>query len=265
MCDHSGIEEDLERYRRNNVDLAVALNDLKSELNIVQMQLLDRNRELQQVFDENAALKNTLAQKDSQISTWRALIMDLVTSNAKKCTEVMQKMGLVPATNGATKPIENSVLKTENMVTTALATLATSTTPPTKSAEQNGRADVLKRQRDYEVAPSGLADLTEESIHSQFNESKSSNASPEKNVSHVTSRRRASVPTSSPPKPLRESQKLLIASGETKGKKSSAKVHKLERIIDENSPVNGTNARPSRKTAPKNLSEPKLSTKLRRN
>ena len=42
MSDDSSIIEDLDRYRRNNVELAIALNDMKTELNLVQMQLLDK-------------------------------------------------------------------------------------------------------------------------------------------------------------------------------------------------------------------------------
>lgn len=256
MCDHSGIEEHLDRYRRNNVELAEALNELKIELNIVQTQLLDRNRELQKVYVENATLKSTLAQKESQISTWRAILMDLVTSNTRKYTEVMQKIGLVPAAKEPIQSNESPVLRTENTISTAA----------TQPADQISRVNLLRRQKENDVSPSGLANLTEESIHSQFNESKNSMPSPEKSVSHVTSRRRISVPTSSPPKPLRESQKSLNSNGETKGKKSGGKLPRLDKIIDENSPTESVvPGRPSRKTAPKNLSEPKLGTKLRRN
>lgn len=251
MCD-SSIEEDLERYRRNNVELAVALNDLKAELNIVQTQLLDRNREFQQVYDENATLKQNLVQKDAQLCTWKALIVDLVTTNTRKYTDVMQKVGLVPAANGMTKPKENFAAKPENSVST------------TFKSESNDRANVLRRRRQsYDDSPR-LPDLTEESINSQFNESISFTKTPEKRVSHVTSRRRASTLHSTPPSPLREVRERLVGNGETRGKRLSERVQKMDRIIDENTPINGTTSRPSRKTAPKNLSEPKLGTKLRR-
>lgn len=255
MCDTS-LEEDLDRYRRNNVELAVALNDLKSELNIVQMQLLDRNRELQRVFDENASLKQSLAQKESEMSSWRAVIVDMVTSNTRKYTEVMQKIGLVPAANVAPKPNAISVPKPENAVSES-------------SSDQNERLNMLKRQKNVNnYSPPRLSDLTEESIQSsKLNESNGFTSTPEKNVTHVTARRRVSIPqTTSPPTPLRIIQERMLGNNELRGKKSSAKVQKMEKIIDENVPTNGaTIGRPIRKTAPKNLSEPKLSTKLRRN
>lgn len=251
MSDNSLIE-DLERYRRNNVELAVALNDLKTELNIMQVQLLEKNRKLQQVYDENATLKQSMAQKDSQLSTWRSLIVDLVTTNTRKYTELMQKVGLVPAAKGTS----NTTIKVDTI-----------TTPKVKSTEQsNTRTNLQRRQRqDDDDSPTRLPDLTEESISSQLNGSRSLTTSPELNPKHVTSRRRVSVPPMTPASPLREIQHRM--DGQTKAKKSSAKVQKLEKIIDENTHTKevNTNGRKSRKAAPKSLAEPKLSTKMRRN
>lgn len=250
----NSILEDLERYRRNNVELAMALNDLKTELNMVQMQVLGQNRELQNVHDENAALKRNLTQKDSQLSAWRALIVDVVTTNTKKYTEMMQKVGLVPAANGTTKPTEYSTMQTGTKVST--------TTKPTE--QSNVCVNVHRRLRQEDVSPYRLADLTEESIHSHFNESKSLTTSPE-NIAHVAARRRMSVPQMTPPSPLRVIQERLVGNGETKGRKSSTKVQKMDRIMDENTSVIAANGRSKRNAAPKNLSEPKLGTKLRRN
>lgn len=270
MCD-SSFEEDLDRYRRNNVELAVALNDLKADLNTIQTELLQRNRELQRAHAENATLKLDLAQKNQQLSTWRALIMDLVQTNTSKYSEVMKKIGLVssaPSTAAAAnRPNQNPppVPKTTDKT---LSTPAAS-----KPIEQNGSANILqRRQKEKDAADFSLAlsDLAEESMTSQLNESRSLESTPKKNVAnHVVSRRRASVPPvtppSTPPLALRQISDRKVSNGETNGKKPSAKVKKVDKIIDENTPVNNVAGRPSRKTAPKNLSEPKLGTKLRRN
>lgn len=253
MGDNSLIE-DLERYRRNNVELAVALNDMKTELSIIQMQMLERNRELQKVYDENASLKQNIAQKDSQLCTWRALIVDLVTTNTKKYTEIMQKIGLVPGTNGLANKMNNNQ----------------STTTVTSSEQSNVRTNLQRRQRiEDNDSPTRLPDLTEESIHSQHNDSKSLTSSPEMKPNHVTSRRR-SMPSmmDEPILPLRMIQERLVGSGQSKGKKSTAKIQKMEKIVDENAHtnvINGNGRKSQRKAAPKSLAEPKLGTKLRRN
>lgn len=270
----SSIIEDLERYRRNNVELALALNEMKTELNMMQMQLLEQKRELQTVYDENATLKQTIAQKDSQMNTWRAVIVDLVTTNTKKYTEMMQKVGLVPAANETV----NRTTKTETKTSITVEPSGSSISHPThKSGDSHstGRTNVQRRPRSNEDdSPDRLSDLTEETSQisnqsSQFDDTKSSTSSPEMCVNHVTSRRRTtSVPLITPNPPLREIQERMVGNGESKGKKSSRKVKKMDKIIDENTPTNGINAtggRSQRRAAPKNLSEPKLSTKLRRN
>lgn len=256
MSDDSSIFEDLERYRRNNVELAIALNDLKAELNVVQMQLLEKNRELQNVYDENAALKKNVDQKDAEMSKMRASIVELVTTNTNKYREMMAKIGLVPNANGSTKPAEQTTVASEKRQIAS-------------TEQSNGRVNIHRRQR-RDGSDDRLADLTEESINSQLNDSKSVPTSPEPNAgNHVTSRRRMSMPPMTPPAPLRViqdrvNQERLIANGETKPKKSTAKVQKLEKIVDENA-APATNGRSKRSAAPKNLSEPKLGTKLRRN
>lgn len=264
MCD-SSFEEDLERYRRNNVELAVALNELKADLNTIQTELLQRNRELQRAHAENATLKQELTEKDNQLSAWRAVILNMVQTNTKKYSEVMEKIGLVSAPAAANNrpnqcppPIPNNTAKT----------LTTS-----KPIEQNGTANIVqRRQKEKDAADfsPALSDLTEESITSQLNESKSMETTPVKStVNHVVSRRRASVPPvtspSTPPLAPRQIGERMVSNGETNGKKATAKAKRMDKIIDENTPINNvTGGRPSRKTAPKNLSEPKLGTKLRR-
>lgn len=248
MCDDS-LEEDLERYRRNNTELAMALNDMKMELNILQEQLLDKNRELQNVYRDNALLKSNVAHKDNQINTWRSMILELVTTNTRKYTEVMQKIGLVPASSGAAKPFETSKITIETKVT---------------ATDAPDRTNFQRKYRQNDDYAGRLSNLTEESINSLFNESKDAKT-PEKRKTNVTTRRRASSFTPmSPNSPLRLIQERMIGNGETIPVKSSVKVVKMESIVDENTESQPTNARPSRKKAPKNLCEPKLSTKMRR-
>lgn len=256
MSDDS-ILEDLERYRRNNFELAVALNELKSELNIVQLQLLDKNRELQKVYGENAALRQSVSQKDTQIGTWRSLIIDLVTTNTKKYTEIMQSIGLVPSASGTTKSNGiNPPVQVEKEL---------STTPKVvKNSDLAAKVQRRQKQNDYDEEAARLANLTEESISADsINLAKT----PEQNISHVTARRRTSAalaPVTTSTSPLREkNNERMVTSGESRRKKRTSP--KLQNIDDENSHNNATSGRPSRKTAPKNLSEPKLGTKLRRN
>lgn len=270
MCD-SSFEEDLDRYRRNNVELAVALNDMKADLNTMQMELLQRNRELQRAHAENATLKLEIAQKNQQLSTWRALIIDLVQTNTSKYSEVMKKIGLVPSGAGTAAAV-NRPNQNPPPIPKPVPTPATS-----KPIDQNALANIVqRRQKEKEVGDFSLAlsDLAEESVTSQLNESRSLESTPVKSsnaVNHVVSRRRASVPPvtppSTPPLALRQCADRMISNGQTNGKKPSAKAKKMDKIIDENTPINNVAAsgRPSRKTAPKNLSEPKLGTKLRRN
>lgn len=263
MCD-SSFDEDLERYRRNNVELAVALNDLKADLSTIQLELVHRNRELQRAHAENAALKQELANKDNQLKTWRLLIMDLVHSNTQKYSEIVNKLGLAPAANTAVNR-PNECPPRPPPIIVAEKTLLPTTSKP---IEQHRSADIVqRRQKDnaYDFSPQ-LSNLTEESFNSQLNESKSLEPSPDKNI--MVSRRRASVPpavTTTPPLALRKISERMVSNGETNGRKPTAKIKKMDQIIDENTPNNGSTGRPTRKTAPKNLSEPKLGTKLRRN
>lgn len=267
MCD-SSFEEDLDRYRRNNVELAMALNDLKGDLNTIQTELLQRNRELQRAHAENATLKLDLAQKNQQLSTWRSLIIDLVQTNTNKYSEVMKKIGLVPSAPSTAAAVNRPNQNPPPVPKTTDKALPASTA--SKPIDQNGSAAIVqRRQREKDPADFALelSDLTEESVTSQLNESRSLESTPKKN--HVVSRRRASVPPvtppSTPPLALRQISDRMASKGETNGKKPPAKAKKIDKIIDENTPINNVAGRPSRKTAPKNLSEPKLSTKLRRN
>lgn len=259
MCD-SSYEEELDRYRRNNVELAVALNEIKADLNTIQMELLRRNRELQQAHTQNAELKQQLTQKDQQLQSWRLLIMDLVHTNTQKYSEFVKKLGLTPAASTAVNRPNECPPRPPPPTK-----VAEQKQPPAKPIEQHRSDNTVQRRpnenKDYDTFSPHLSDITEASINSQMNESKSS--TPEKSINHVVSRRRASVPpTSPPPQAVRHKGERMVSNGETVGKRSTAKVKKMDDIIDENTPTNG---RPTRKTAPKNLSEPKLGTKMRRN
>lgn len=243
-------DELLERYRSNNCELALALNDLKIELDTINRKLLTKEGDFQAVYSENINLKKELAQRDTQINSWRAAFVDLVQTNTRKYTEVMQQIGLVPAANDINK--KPSANAKEEMSTTPLTT---------KHLATDNRINALRRRRfSLDVSPNHrLANLSEE--NSQINDSSSLTPNSPITKCHVTARRRVSVPpvspVSSPPKKSKD-KKL-------KDKKTDSKpMLKIPEIGDENTPQN-TNGRPSRRTAPKNMAEPKLRTKLRRN
>lgn len=241
----------LERYRSNNCELALALNDLKIELDTINRKLLAKEGDFQAVHSENINLKKELAQRDTQLNSWRTAFVDLVQTNTRKYTEVMQQIGLVPATNGIHKN-QPSTNAREEMSTTPLTT---------KHLATDNRINALRRRRfSLDVSPNDrLANLTEE--NSQIIDSFSLTPNSPIPKCHVTARRRVSVPpvspVSSPPKKSKD-KKL-------KEKKAvSEPMLKIPEMGDENTPQN-TNVRPSRRTAPKNLAEPKLRSKLRRN
>lgn len=232
----------LETYRNNNCDLALALNDIKGELNLTTRQLLDKERELQKVFDENAHLKREVAQYEAQLSSWRMMFIDLVQANTRKYTDVMAKIGLTTMPH--------------------TSTAATTSIDVGRSAAQqmtNQRMEVIRRRRHSIGSPRQLPNLNEESMENTSDISTTPKTSiPEQKVA----RRRAE----SPPR------KLLIRSNVKKldeiAEKSSSRSSSTESLdsIDnkENSLTNGS-GRASRRAAPKNLAEPKLTTKLRRN
>lgn len=248
----------LERYRSNNCELALALNDMKIELDAVNRKLLAKENDLQTVYAENASLKKELAQRDNQLNTWRMAFVDLVQTNTRKCTEVMQQIGLVPTANSINKPNTVSVQQSSNSTKTEV-----STTPlTTQNLAIDSRVNALRRRRfSLDDSPSHrLANLTEE--NSQINDSSSLTPTSPITKCHVTARRRVSIPpvspVSSPPKKLKDKKPI-------EKKTDSKPMIKIPEIGDENTPQN-TNGRPSRRTtAPKNLAEPKLRTKLRRN
>lgn len=246
----------LERYRSNNCDLALALNDLKIELDTINRKLLAKEGDLQTVYSENASLKKELAQRDTQINNWRAAFVDLVHTNTRKYTEVMQQIGLVPKANA------NNKANTDTNQPSTNARAELSTTPlTTKHLDTDNRINALRRRRfSLDESPNyRLANLTEE--NSQINDSSSLTPNSPITKCHVTARRRVSVPpvspVSSPPKKSKD-KKLIEKQTDSKP------MLKIPEIGDENTPQN-TNGRPSRRTAPKNLAEPKLRSKLRRN
>lgn len=245
----------LERYRSNNCELALALNDLKIELDTMNRKLLAKEGDFQAVRSENASLKNELSQRDTQINSWRSAFVDLVQTNTRKYTEVMQQIGLVPTANGINKTNTSSSQPSTN------ARAEMSTTPlTTKYSATDNPVNALRRRKfSLDESPSHrLANLTEE--NSQINDSPSQTPNSPITKSHITARRRVSVPpispVSSPPKKSKDKP--------LKEKRTDSKpMLKIPETGDENTPQN-TNGRPSRRMAPKNLAEPKLRTKLRR-
>lgn len=246
----------LERYRSNNCELALALNDLKIELETINRKLLAKESDYQAVCSENANLKKDLAQRDTQINNWRTAFVDLVQTNTRKYTEVMQQMGLVPMANGINKTNTSSNQPSTNAVTEMLTTPLT-----TKHLTTENRVNALRRRRfSLDDSPNHrLANLTEENSHISDSSSLTPNSPSAK--CHVTARRRVSVPPVSPKSsPQKKSKDKKFIQKMT----DSMEMLKIPETGDENTPQN-TNGRPSRRTAPKNLAEPKLRTKLRRN
>lgn len=247
----------LERYRSNNCELALALNDLKIELDTLNRKLLAKENDFQSVHSENANLKKELAQRDTQLNNWRAAFVDLVQTNTRKYTEVMQQIGLVPTGNS----INKTNISLSQPSTNAEREMSTTPLTTKLNLATDNRANALRRRRfSLDESPNHrLANLTEE--NSQINDSSSLTPNSPITKCHVTARRRVSVPPVSPissPRKKSKDQKLI------EKKTDSKPMLKIPEIGDENTPQN-TNGRPSRRTAPKNLAEPKLRTKLRRN
>lgn len=244
----------LERYRSNNCDLALALNEMKTELAVANYQLVRKERALQAKQDENAILKRDLTQCQTQLvqcqtqlSSWRALIFDMVQSNTKKYTEMMAVVGLMKAPQAPAAP------------TTPLPPQPTATTSNVTARPSNARTEAIRRRRHSVDSPQRLADLTEESTAntSDVMSSPPSSAAAE----NVIGRRRAQ----SPPR-----KRIIRHEPNAEPRRADAVTSSSTESLDglgdgdKENVLSNVTSRPSRRTAPKNLAEPKLSTKLRR-
>lgn len=248
----------LERYRSNNCDLALALNELKSDLDAANKRILEKERELQIIHSENASLRCDLIQRDNQLATWRAMFVDLVQANTRKYTEVMSKIGLVPTANSVNKTTTN---QPQHKSSTSIAQTELNTPLKTKQSDTNDR--IRARKFSLDASQSRLSNLTEESISSQMNHSDTfTPPSPPKRISNVTRRRVSSFhsPISSPPK--KRDNPLMKELADKKANRTP--MLQIDEFNDENKSQN-MSGRPARRTKPKNLAEPKLGTKMRRN
>lgn len=262
VCTMNESQSDLlERYRSNNCDLALALNEMKSELFVANHQLLKKNRELQAAHEENVTLKRDLAQCQAKLAACSAMVFDMVQTNTKKYTDLMAVVGLLKQPPPATSmpPPQPSTSTTPRLP-------APSTAPPlldAKNAKSETRpptdatSSVTRRRRHSSGSPHRLANLTEESI---ANTSDALTSPPK--AANVTARRREQSPprkrtvrsdTNTDPRPIQ-----CAASSSSNESLDSQDGDK------ENVRANAS-GRPSRRTAPKNLAEPKLTTKMRRN
>lgn len=225
----------LERYRSNNCDLALALNDLKAELYTSKQRLLLKERELQRAQEDIAHLRSDLSQRDTKLNEWRSMFIELMQANTKKYTEIMAKIGFVTAPQTFANPPKTNE----------------------RPVPRTPRMDALRRRRHSMDSPCKLSNVTEESIDNT-SESSMSKAN---NTENINARRRAQ----SPPRKLIIRSDNTVDVQRTDDKSAFSSNESLDSIDNkENAQINA-GGRPSRRTAPKNLAEPKLGTKLRRN
>lgn len=111
-------DELLQKYRKNNIELACALNEKKVAINQLTDDALNLQANLQKANDrrsmleseleqrirENEQLKIQLFNRDHKLATWRAMFMDLFKASTGKYMEIMQTIGLVPTQKSAEEP-----------------------------------------------------------------------------------------------------------------------------------------------------------------
>lgn len=83
----------IERYKRNNVDLAISLNERRNELREANDCLLVKCRELQEKKDEIINLKQQLAERDAQLALWRTTMIEVFQTNTKQYARLMGMIG----------------------------------------------------------------------------------------------------------------------------------------------------------------------------
>lgn len=233
--DEQDAAELLERYRRNNCDLAVALQDLRVELSTSKQQLLLKERELQRAQESIAHLRRDLTERDTQLHSWRSIFMDLVQTNTRKYTEVMAKIGLVTGPQPVAKPSNSNV----------------------RPVPRTPRMDALRRRRHSMDSPCKLSNVTEESIDNTSESSMSK--------TNITENKAARRRAQSPPRKLIIRSDNNIDAQRTDDRSAFSSNESLDSIDNKENAQVSASGRPSRRTAPKNLAEPKLGTKLRRN
>lgn len=245
MAEEQSFDDDIETYKENNCKLAFALNDARKEVNKLQFEILLKNREVQEFHEQITLLKRELAERDNSINTWRTSFIEMMQQNTQNYTNLMRKVGLVPQKVPANSSnIQNVDIKPILQPAIVLQ--------PQQSSNigQRHRQPLAKINHSPQ---NRLPDLTEEStIHNTSSLPDLSNLSDAMDeienstpkmaqIARKFNRRRASLPP--PPSPSEIARSL-----------SPAKA----------SPKRSTRSRPSRRAAPKSLSEPKLGTKLRR-
>lgn len=100
----------LQKYRKNNIEMACALNDQKMIINgmnedvlRLQQALQNANKrrstlefELELRTNENKQLREQLFDRDHKLAVWRGIFIDLFRSTTGKFTEIMQAIGVLP-------------------------------------------------------------------------------------------------------------------------------------------------------------------------
>lgn len=285
--------EVIERYKKNNVDLATSLNERRTDLRLANEQLIFKSRELQLKCDEIAHLKQELEQKEKQMSTWRTAMIQVFQSNTQSYATLMTLIGcnlMGPSTNNvrmATAAEATSTSTSTNNVQVETISNSPLGTEETNRIQQNidrfnkdtrlQRVQTRRMSMQSPVSPNRLENLIEEptiNIES-LNESSSSSSS---SAAEVSPRRRASntfnrspLKSSANDSPAKNTRRMSTQETEiqklveppNKKKPSSYPKQNMQNIKIDDTKEYQTN-RPRRKAAPGKLVEPKVNTKLRR-
>lgn len=276
----------IERYKRNNVDLAISLNEKRNELRAANELLIEKCREIQEKKDEIVDLKQQLAERDAQLNLWRTTMIEVFQANTRQYARLM---GMIGCNTGASS---NAVAATTTQATRPPPLpAATNNNINNDKVEEEKKNDsnssirenfVDKRARrgnNNDQMPldinNRLSNLTEEStqnskdsLHdiSSFSDVPVSNSSTPRKSSNL-SRSLTESPSSPPKTKIRkpEPQKKNKAKKKPLKEKNQNVLAEKENIFDDMENGKDQDNRPRRKAAPSKLKEPKINVKLRRN
>lgn len=268
----------IERYKRNNVDLAISLNQNRNELRAANDLLIDKCREVQEKKNEIVHLQQKLAAKDAQLNQWRTTMIEVFQSNTKQYARLMGMITgastaqatatptVQPASTAANKDGSecNQANKNESIRENFIDTR-------NRRVNNNGQMPLDTNNR--------LSNLTEESsvtskdslqeLSTLFNVSESSSSTPKKSepedsITPPNSPPKIKIKKTEPPKKQKKTKKkpLKVQNPNMLAETEKENVFKG---LDKEKCVNEQDNRPRRKAAPMKLQEPSLSIKLRRN
>lgn len=76
-------------YKQNNAHLAVALNEVKQEVNALKNEIIAINHELGRERFENATLKAVIKQKETQFQTLKMRINEYIQTQTTGLTQIL--------------------------------------------------------------------------------------------------------------------------------------------------------------------------------